>query len=161
MDAPDNEEMLLVLPAPLTQKRVLIVDRHPRLGVAAGDAFGLGVAAVHGAGQQCRGDSAKSSPTVFDIVLSDFILEDAETQSSNCWKNASRPPHPAGDSLYDHHRRARGYNNVVALAELAPDDYLSSFHRRTAAAPRTLHLQENTSRRRIYEQIDGARCRRP
>jgi DNA-binding NarL/FixJ family response regulator len=76
MDALDNEEMLLVLQQSLTQKRVLIVDRHPpareslRVMLSA-----LGVAAVHGAGNSAEVIRQVKSHR-FDIVLSDFILED-------------------------------------------------------------------------------------
>ncbi|MGE5491001.1 MAG: response regulator, partial [Actinomycetota bacterium] len=76
MDALNNEEMLLVLQQSLTTKRVLIVDRHP----PARDSLrimlsGLGVTTVHGAGTSAEVIRQVNNHK-FDIVLSDFILDD-------------------------------------------------------------------------------------
>ncbi len=123
MDVLDNEEMLLVLQQALTKKRVLIVDRHPpardslRLMLSA-----LGVTAVHGAGssaeviRQVKGNR-------FDIVLSDFILDDGRDgqQLLEELRHAHLIPL---STVYMIITGERAYNNVVSLAELAPDDYL-------------------------------------
>ena len=72
----DNEEMLLVLQQSLTKKRVLIVDRHSpardsmRLMLGA-----LGVTLVHGAGNSAE-VIRQVKANRFDIVLSDFVLDD-------------------------------------------------------------------------------------
>lgn len=107
MDVLDNEEMLLVLQQALTKKRVLIVDRHPpardslRLMLSA-----LGVTAVHGAGssaeviRQVKGNR-------FDIVLSDFILDDGRDGQQLLEELRHAHLDSAVDGLPDHHRRAR------------------------------------------------------
>lgn len=123
MDVLDNEEMLLILQQALKKKRVLIVDRHPpardslRLMLSA-----VGVTTVHGAGssaeviRQVKGNR-------FDIVLSDFILDDGRDgqQLLEELRHAHLIPL---STVYMIITGERAYNNVVSLAELAPDDYL-------------------------------------
>lgn len=123
MSALDNEEMLLVLQQSLTKKRVLIVDRHPparealRLMLAA-----LGVTAVHGAGssaeviRQVKGNR-------FDIILSDFLLDDGRDGQQLLEELRHAHLIPLG-TVYLIITSERGYTNVVSMAELAPDDYL-------------------------------------
>ena len=123
MSALDNEEMLLILQQSLSKKRVLIVDRHPparealRLMLSA-----LGVTAVHGAGnsaeviRQVKGNR-------FDIILSDFVLDDGRDgqQLLEELRHAHLIPL---STVYLIITGERAYTNVVAMAELAPDDYL-------------------------------------
>ena len=119
----DNEEMLLILQQSLTKKRVLIVDRHSpardslRLMLGA-----LGVTQVHGAGnsaeviRQVKGNR-------FDVILSDFVLDDGRDgqQLLEELRHAHLIPL---STVYLIITSERSYTNVVALAELAPDDYL-------------------------------------
>lgn len=123
MDALNNEEMLLVLQQSLTTKRVLIVDRHP----PARDSLrimlsGLGVTTVHGAGTSAEVIRQVNNHK-FDIVLSDFILDDGRDgqQLLEELRHAHLIPL---STVYIIITSERGYNNVVSLAELAPDDYL-------------------------------------
>ncbi|HZX29755.1 MAG TPA: response regulator [Rhodocyclaceae bacterium] len=123
MDALNNEEMLLVLQQSLTTKRVLIVDRHPpardslRIMLSA-----LGVTTVHGAGTSAEVIRQVNNHK-FDIVLSDFILDDGRDgqQLLEELRHAHLIPL---STVYIIITSERGYNNVVSLAELAPDDYL-------------------------------------
>ncbi|MBK7899672.1 MAG: response regulator [Azonexus sp.] len=154
MDALDNDEMLLVLQQALTKKRVLIVDRHPpareslRVMLSA-----LGVAAVHGAGntaeviRQVKGNR-------FDIVLSDFILEDGRDgqQLLEELRHAHLIPL---STVYLIITGERGYNNVVALAELAPDDYLiKPFNAEQLQQRLVRAIYKKHVLRHIYEQIE-------
>ncbi|MBS1196586.1 MAG: Response regulator receiver:Tetratricopeptide 4 [Proteobacteria bacterium] len=123
MDALDNEEMLLVLQQVLTKKRVLIVDRYPpardslRLMLSA-----LGVTAVHGAGNSAE-VIRQVSNNRFDIILSDFILEDGR-DGQQLLEELRHNRMIALSTVYMIITGERSYTNVVSLAELAPDDYL-------------------------------------
>jgi DNA-binding response OmpR family regulator len=115
--------MLLVLQQSLTKKRVLIVDRHSpardslRLMLGA-----LGVTAVHGAGNSAE-VIRQVKANRFDIILSDFVLDDGRDgqQLLEELRHAHLIPL---STVYLIITSERGYTNVVALAELAPDDYL-------------------------------------
>ena len=150
----DNEEMLLVLQQSLTKKRVLIVDRHPpardslRLMLGA-----LGVTAVHGAGnsaeviRQVKGNR-------FDIILSDFVLDDGRDgqQLLEELRHAHLIPL---STVYLIITSERSYTNVVALAELAPDDYLiKPFTAEQLQARLIKAIYKKHVLRKIYEQIE-------
>jgi tetratricopeptide (TPR) repeat protein len=119
----DNDEMLLVLQQSLTKKRVLIVDRHSpardslRLMLGA-----LGVTQVHGAGNSAE-VIRQVKANRFDIVVSDFVLDDGRDgqQLLEELRHAHLIPL---STVYMIITSERGHTNVVALAELAPDDYL-------------------------------------
>jgi DNA-binding response OmpR family regulator len=150
----DNEEMLLVLQQSLTKKRVLIVDRHPpardslRLMLGA-----LGVTAVHGAGnsaeviRQLKGNR-------FDIILSDFVLDDGRDgqQLLEELRHAQLIPL---STVYLIITSERAYTNVVALAELAPDDYLiKPFTGEQLQARLVKAIFKKHVLRKIYENIE-------
>lgn len=149
----DSDEMLLVLQQSLTKKRVLIVDRHPpardslRLMLGA-----LGVTAVHGAGnsaeviRQVKGNR-------FDIVLSDFVLDDGRDgqQLLEELRHAHLIPL---STVYMIITSERSYTNVVALAELAPDDYLiKPFTAEQLQARLIKAIYKKHVLRKIYEQL--------
>lgn len=150
----DNEEMLLVLQQSLAKKRVLIVDRHSpardslRLMLGA-----LGVTAVHGAGnsaeviRQVKGNR-------FDIILSDFVLDDGRDgqQLLEELRHAHLIPL---STVYLIITSERGYTNVVALAELAPDDYLiKPFTAEQLQARLIRAIYKKHVLRHIYQQIE-------
>jgi len=154
MSALDNEEMLLVLQQSLTKKRVLIVDRHPpareslRLMLAA-----LGVTAVHGAGssaeviRQVKGNR-------FDIVLSDFVLDDGRDGQQLLEELRHAHLIPLG-TVYLIITSERGYTNVVSMAELAPDDYLiKPFTAEQLQARLVRAIFKKHVLRHIYDQIE-------
>lgn len=154
MSVPDNEEMLLALQQSLTKKRVLIIDRHPpareslRLMLVA-----LGVTAVHGAGSSAE-VIRQVKANRFDIVLSDFVLDDGRDgqQLLEELRHAHLIPL---STVYMIITSERAYTNVVSMAELAPDDYLirpftaDQLQGRLVKAIYKKHVL-----RRIYEQIE-------
>ena len=77
-------------------------------------------------------------------------------KASSSLKSCVTPSDPAGHGLYDHHQR-RGYTNVVALAELAPDDYLiKPFTAEQLQARLVKAIYKKHVLRRIYEQVERA-----
>ena len=154
MSALDNDEMLLVLQQSLTKKRVLIVDRHPpareslRLMLAA-----LGVTAVHGAGNSAE-VIRQVKANRFDIVLSDFVLDDGRDGQQLLEELRHAHLIPLG-TVYLIITSERGYTNVVSMAELAPDDYLiKPFTADQLQARLVKAIFKKHVLRRIYEQIE-------
>ncbi|MFZ2266355.1 MAG: tetratricopeptide repeat protein [Azonexus sp.] len=154
MSALDNEEMLLVLHQSLTKKRVLIVDRHPpareslRLMLAA-----LGVTAVHGAGSSAE-VIRQVKANRFDIVLSDFVLDDGRDGQQLLEELRHAHLIPLG-TVYLIITSERGYTNVVSMAELAPDDYLiKPFTAEQLQARLVKAIFKKHVLRHIYEQIE-------
>jgi DNA-binding response OmpR family regulator len=154
MSALDNEEMLLVLQQSLTKKRVLIVDRHPpareslRLMLAA-----LGVTAVHGAGNSAE-VIRQVKANRFDIVLSDFVLDDGRDGQQLLEELRHAHLIPLG-TVYLIITSERGYTNVVSMAELAPDDYLiKPFNADQLQARLVKAIYKKHVLRHIYEQIE-------
>ena len=154
MDALDNEEMLLVLRQVLTKKRVLIVDRHPpardslRLMLSA-----LGVIAVHGAGNSAEVIRQVNSHR-FDIILSDFILEDGR-DGQQLLEELRHAQLIALSTVYMIITGERSYSNVVSLAELAPDDYLIKPFTADQLQIRLVRaIYKKHVLRKVYEQIE-------
>jgi tetratricopeptide (TPR) repeat protein len=150
----DNDEMLLVLQQSLTKKRVLIVDRHSpardsmRLMLGA-----LGVTLVHGAGNSAE-VIRQVKANRFDIVLSDFVLDDGRDgqQLLEELRHAHLIPL---STVYMIITSERGYTNVVSLAELAPDDYLiKPFTAEQLQARLIRAIYKKHVLRKIYEQIE-------
>lgn len=150
----DNDEMLLVLQQTLTKKRVLIVDRHSpardslRLMLGA-----LGVTAVHGAGNSAE-VIRQVKANRFDIVLSDFVLDDGRDgqQLLEELRHAHLIPL---STVYLIITSERGYTNVVSMAELAPDDYLiKPFTSEQLQARLIKAIYKKHVLRKIYEQIE-------
>lgn len=154
MNPLDNEEMLLVLQQTLTKKRVLIVDRHApardslRLMLAA-----LGVTAVHGAGNSAEVIRQVKSNR-FDIILSDFVLDDGRDGQQLLEELRHAHLIPLA-TVYLIVTSERGHSNVVALAELAPDDYLIKPFTADQLQIRLVKaIYKKHVLRKIYEQIE-------
>ena len=154
MSALDNEEMLQVLQQSLTKKRVLIIDRHPqareslRLMLAA-----LGVTAVHGAGNSAE-VIRQVKANRFDIVLSDFVLDDGRDGQQLLEELRHAHLIPLA-TVYLIITSERSYTNVVSMAELAPDDYLiKPFTADQLQARLVKAIYKKHVLRRIYEQIE-------
>lgn len=154
MDALENAEMLQVLQQALTKKRVLIIDRHPpardslRLMLSA-----LNVTAVHGAGNSAE-VLRQVKTNRFDIVLSDFILDDGRDgqQLLEELRHAHLIPL---STVYMIITGERSYNNVVSLAELAPDDYLIKPFTADQLQTRLIRaIYKKHVLHRIYHQIE-------
>ncbi len=115
--------LLQTLQTELPKQRVLIIDRHP----PARDSMrlmlsNLGITLVHGAGSSAE-VLRQVRNNRFDIILSDYILEDGRDgqQLLEELRHARLLPLSA---VYMIVTSERSYHNVVSLAELTPDDYL-------------------------------------
>lgn len=126
MATPDDNltaELSLKLQKELPQKRVLIVDRH----TAARDSLrimlsALGITSVVGAGSSAEVmRQVKSSR--FDIILSDYVLEDGRDGQQLLEELRQQHLIPLG-TVFMIITAERSYHNVVSVAELAPDDFL-------------------------------------
>lgn len=104
-------------------KRVLLVDRHPAVRASLRDLVAtLGMTSIHMA-ESSHAVKRHVGSQRFDVILCDYLLE----------------PHKDGQQLLEELRHThaiplstifmivtgeRAYQSVVAVAELAPDDYL-------------------------------------
>ena len=154
MNLLDNEEMLLILQQTLTKKRVLIVDRYApardslRLMLTA-----LGITAVHGAGNSVEVIRQIKSNR-FDIILSDFVLDDGRDGQQLLEELRHAHLIPLA-TVYLIITSERGHSNVVALAELAPDDYLIKPFTADQLQIRLVKaIYKKHVLRKIYEQIE-------
>jgi len=107
----------------LPQKRVLLVDRYS----AARDALRimlstLGITAVTGAGTSNEVLRLVKSAS-FDIILSDYILDDGR-DGQQLLEELRQQQLISLATVFMVITGERGYQNVVSVAELAPDDYL-------------------------------------
>jgi tetratricopeptide (TPR) repeat protein/CheY-like chemotaxis protein len=126
MATPDETltaELSLKLQKELPQKRVLIVDRH----TAARDSLrmmlsALNITSVTGAGSSVEVlRQVKNSR--FDIILSDYVLEDGRDGQQLLEELRQKHLIPLG-TVFMIITAERSYHNVVSVAELAPDDFL-------------------------------------
>ncbi|MDR2188971.1 MAG: response regulator [Azonexus sp.] len=154
MNPLDNQEMLQVLRQTLTKKRVLIVDRHPpardslRLMLGA-----IGVTAVHGAGSAAEVVRQARSHR-FDIILSDFVLDDGRDGQQLLEELRHARLIPLA-TVYMIVTSERSFSNVVALAELTPDDYLvRPFTAEQMQIRLVKAIYKKHVLRKIYEQIE-------
>jgi len=109
--------------ADLSDKRVLVVDRH----APARDAMrlmlaNLGITKVHGAGSSLE-VLRQARASTFDIILSDYMLEDGRDGQQLLEELRLQKLVPLS-TVFIIVTSERGYHNVLGVAELAPDDYL-------------------------------------
>ncbi|HOI53540.1 MAG TPA: response regulator, partial [Azonexus sp.] len=152
----DDEEMLLVLQHSLTKKRVLLIDRHPPARDALRLMLGaLGVTAVHGAGNSAE-VIRQVKANRFDIILSDFVLDDGRDGQQLLEELRHAHLIPLA-TVYMIITSERGYTNVVALAELAPDDYLiKPFTAEQLQGRLVRAIYKKHVLRKIYEHIEAS-----
>ncbi len=150
----DNEEMLLILQQSLRKKRVLIVDRHApardslRLMLGA-----LDVTQVHGAGSSAE-VLRQVKANRFDIILSDFVLDD-DRDGQQLLEELRHTHLIPLSTVYMIITSERGHTNVVALAELAPDDYLIKPFTADQLQLRLVRaIYKKHVLRHIYEQLE-------
>lgn len=150
----DNDEMLLVLQQSLTKKRVLIIDRHTQARDALRLMLGaLGVTAVHGAGNSAE-VLRQVKANRFDLVLSDFVLDDGRDGQQLLEELRHAHLIPLA-TVYLIITSERSKTNVVALAELAPDDYLiKPFTSEQLQARLIKAIYKKYVLRRIYEHLE-------
>jgi DNA-binding response OmpR family regulator len=113
----------------------------------------LGVTAVHGAGNSAEVIRQVKSNR-FDIILSDFVLDDGRDgqQLLEELRHAHLIPL---STVYLIITSERGHSNVVALAELAPDDYLIKPFTADQLQIRLVKaIYKKHVLRKIYEQIE-------
>ncbi len=116
-------ELLHKLSKELARMRVLLVDRH----TAARNSLRiilstLGVTMVHSAGTSAE-VLRQVKANAFDIILSDYYLEDG--RDGQQLLEELRQKHLISlSTVFMVITAERAYNNVVSVAELAPDDYL-------------------------------------
>ena len=109
--------------ADLSDKRVLTVDRH----APARDAMrlmlaNLGITKVHGAGSS-QEVLRQARANTFDIILSDYMLEDGRDGQQLLEELRLQKLVPLS-TVFIIVTSERGSQNVIGIAELAPDDYL-------------------------------------
>ncbi len=107
----------------LPRKRVLIVDRHP----AARDSLrlmlsALGITSVVGAGGSAEALRQVGSSS-FDIIISDYVLDDGRDGQQLLEELRLRHLIPLG-TVFMIVTSERSFQNVISVAELAPDDYV-------------------------------------
>ncbi|MCX8145802.1 MAG: response regulator [Azovibrio sp.] len=118
-----TSDLLMAMQPDLHKQRVLLIDRHPpareslRLMLA-----NLGITQVHGAGSAAE-VLRQVKHNRFDIVLSDYILEDGRDGQQLLEELRHSQLLPL-TSVYMIVTSERSYQNVASLAELTPDDYL-------------------------------------
>jgi len=117
------DELSQRLQKDLPRKRVLIVDRHS----AARDSLrlmlsALGITSVVGAGNSAE-VLRQVEATDFDIIISDYVLDDGRDGQQLLEELRLRHLIPLG-TVFMIVTSERGYQNVVSVAELAPDDYV-------------------------------------
>ncbi len=111
----DDDDMLLILQQSLTRKRVLIIDRHAPARDALRLMLGsLGITAVHGAGNSAE-VIRQVKANRFDIILSDFILDDGRDGQQLLEELRYAHLIPLG-TVYIIITSERSYSNVVAMA---------------------------------------------
>ena len=123
LDENPGADLLFALQKELPKKRVLLVDRHP----AARDALrmmlsALGIVSVTGAGTSAE-VLRQVKATTFDIILSDYLLDDGRDGQQLLEELRQQHLIPLG-TVFMVVTGERAYQNVVSVAELAPDDYL-------------------------------------
>lgn len=118
-----NDSASFLNSADLSEKRILIVDRHP----PARDALrlmlaNLGITKVHPAGSSQEVLRQARSNT-FDIIFSDYLLEDGRDGQQLLEELRMQKLVPLS-TVFIIVTSERAFRNVIGVAELAPDDYL-------------------------------------
>lgn len=123
LDEITADEISQRLQKELPRKRVLIVDRHP----AARDSLrlmlsALGLTSVLGVGSSAEVLRQVGSST-FDIIISDYTLDDGRDGQQLLEELRLQHLIPLG-TVFIVVTGERAYQNVISVAELAPDDYV-------------------------------------
>lgn len=123
LDDISADEISQRLQKELPRKRVLLVDRHP----AARDSLrlmlsALGITSVIGVGSSAEVLRQVGSST-FDIIISDYALDDGRDGQQLLEELRLQHLIPLG-TVFIIVTGERGYQNVISVAELAPDDYV-------------------------------------
>lgn len=119
----NSTEVLKKMGRELTRMRVLLVDRHSSARNSLRVILStLGVTAIHNAGSTAEVlRQVKGFP--FDIIFADYHLEDGRDGQQLLEELRQKHLIPLS-TVYMVITAERAYQNVVSVAELAPDDYL-------------------------------------
>lgn len=139
----------------LARMRVLLVDRHAsarnsmRIILSS-----LGITAVHNAGTSAE-VLRQVKAYAFDIILSDYHLDDGR-DGQQLLEELRHKNLISLSTVYIVITAERAYQNVVSVAELAPDDYLikpftaDQFHSRLIKTIYKKHFFE-----KVFEHLDN------
>ena len=156
MNKPGNAAKTHLMQTDLSDRRALIVDRHPN----ARDSLrmmlsGLGMTQIHGAGsttEVLRQVKANS----FDIIFSDYVLEDGRDGQQLLEELRIKHLIPLA-TVFIIVTSERGYHNVVSVAELTPDDYLvKPFTSEQLLQRLGRAIFRKSALARIYRQMDAS-----
>lgn len=119
----DDPAKLHFVTTDLTDKRVLVVDRHSSArNTLRMMLSGLGMTKISGAGSAM--EVLKQTQTgSFDIILSDFLLDDGRDGQQLLEELRIKKRVPLS-TVFMIVTSERSFQNVVGVAELTPDDYL-------------------------------------
>lgn len=150
----NNDDMLQALQRSLGKKRVLIIDRNAPARESLRLMFGtLGVTAVHGAGSAAE-VVRQVKNNRFDIIVSEFVLDDGR-DGQQLLEELRHAHLIALSTVYMIITSERGYTNVVALAELTPDDYLIKPFTAEQLQPRLIRaIYKKHILRNIYDRLE-------
>lgn len=122
-DSTTTPELLKKLSKSLERMRVLIVDRHSsarntlRIILST-----LGISAIHNAGSTAE-VLRQVKAYEFDVIFADYILDDGR-DGQQLLEELRQKRLISLSTVYMVVTAERSYQNVVSVAELAPDDYL-------------------------------------
>ena len=122
-DSNNTSELLKKLGKDLERMRVLIIDRHSSARNSLRIILStLDISAIHNAGTTAE-VMRQVKAYDFDIIFADYILEDG--RDGQQLLEELRQKHLISlSTVYMVITAERSYQNVVSVAELAPDDYL-------------------------------------
>ena len=123
LDSNNTTELLKRLGKDLERLRVLIIDRHSSARNSLRIILStLGISAIHNAGTTAE-VMRQVKAYAFDIIFADYILDDG--RDGQQLLEELRQKHLISlSTVYMVITAERAYQNVVSVAELAPDDYL-------------------------------------
>ncbi len=150
-----TEQWLLHLQHTIHKKKVLLIDRNASSRESLRLMFGsLGINSVQGAGSAAE-VLRQVKNTRFDIILSEFILEDAR-DGQQLLEELRQAKYIPLSTVYIIVSSERAYTNVMALAELFPDDYLVKPFTAEQLQPRLIRaIYKKHILQKIYERLEA------
>ena len=151
----NHDNMLQALHRTLHNKKVLIIDRNAPARESLRMLFGtLGVTNIVGAGTAA--DVVRQvKNTRFDIIISEFVLDDTRDGQQLLEELRVAKFIPLS-TVYMIITSERSYTNVMALAELAPDDYLIKPFTADQLQPRLIRaIYKKHILQKIYEKLEA------
>lgn len=149
-----TENMLLALHRTLHKLRVLLIDRNApareslRIMLST-----LGITSIQGAAN--ASDVVRQVKNAhFDIIISEFMLDDAR-DGQQLLEELRMAKYIPLSTVYMIVTSERSFTNVVALAELAPDDYLIKPLTPEQMQPRLIHaIYKKHILKKIYARLE-------